>query len=445
MHQVLTAKLKLLTSSEQKEALKSVSLAYKDGLNYASKIAFENGKLSSAVKLQKLVYNDLRLLFGLGSQMACNIPRQVASTYKGLWTKVKQNSTHLKEGNTKKRYKGLDNPPKFVSRTCTLNYGRDFSFHKNQQVSIITLNKRTKIRYEGYSKHLEYLQSDNVKIGAAKIYYSKPTKTYYLLVSFEIPLEEITSNDIKTIVGVDVGQRYLAVTTTTDNQTQFFSGKQVLHKATRYQKARKRLQKKGTRSATRRLIALSGRERRLTSDVNHTLAKRIVTPNTLIGLENLTHIRERTKSKKKGKKASRKQKRANRNRAKWAFAELHSYIDYKAILNRSLATKVDAHYTSQMCTCCGYTSKENRPKKGLLFVCKQCGFTLHADLLGARNVTLRTLISRQDWEVTGRFSTVLDVSSDEAKTERLLRYSGLRWTADTIPNFNGAESLDEAT
>jgi predicted transposase len=111
MLQVLTTKLKLLASPEQKEALRAVSLAYRDGLNYASKIAFENNKLSSAAKLQKLVYNDLRLLFGLGSQMACNIPRQVASTYKGLWTKVKQNSQHLKEGLTKKRYKGLDKTP----------------------------------------------------------------------------------------------------------------------------------------------------------------------------------------------------------------------------------------------------------------------------------------------------------------------------------------------
>ncbi len=331
-----------------------------------------------------------------------------------------------------------------MSRTCTLNYGRDYSLSKNQQVSVITLNGRTKIRYEGYSKHLGFLKSDAGKMGAAKLYYSKSTKTYYLLVSFEINLKEISSADIKKIIGVDVGQRYLAVTTTTDNQTQFFSGKQVLHKATRYQKARKRLQKKGTRSATRRLVALSGRERRLTSDVNHTLAKCIVKPNSLIGLENLTHIRERTKPKKKGKKASKKQRKANKNKTKWAFAELHSYIEYKAVLNRSLATKVDAHYTSQMCTCCGYTSKENRPDKGLMFICKPCGFSLHADLLGARNVALRTLISRQEWEVTGRFSAVLDVSSDEAKTERLLRYSGLRWTTDAIPNFNVAESSDEA-
>lgn len=148
MLQILTAKLKLLATPKQNVALRAVSLAYRDGLNFASQVAFENNKLSSEIKLQKLVYNDLRVRFCLGSQMACNIPRQVAATYKGLWTKVKQNSQHIKEGHTQKRYKGLDNPPKFVSRTCTLNYGRDYSFHKNQQVSVITLNKRTKIKQD---------------------------------------------------------------------------------------------------------------------------------------------------------------------------------------------------------------------------------------------------------------------------------------------------------
>ena len=37
---------------------------------------------------------------------------------------------------------------------------------------------------------------------------------------------------------------------------------------------------------------------------------------------------------------------------------------------------------------CGHTCHENRPHKGLLFVCQVCHYTLHADLVGARNITL---------------------------------------------------------
>jgi putative transposase len=105
-------------------------------------------------------------------------------------------------------------------------------------------------------------------------------------------------------VGVDVGIRYLAVTSTTTGKCSFFSGKAMVPKANHYARLRKRLQKKGTRSATRRLVAISGRERRLKQDANHVVSKRIVEghPHSLIGLEDLTHIRERTK-RKKGKAA----------------------------------------------------------------------------------------------------------------------------------------------
>lgn len=432
MKQIITAKLKLSLSREQKQLMRKTSLAYRDALNYTSQVAFDNGKLSGAAKLQKLVYQNLRALFELPSQMACNVPRQVAATYKGLWTKVKQNNQDLTSGRTKKRYKGLDKPPLFVSRTCNLNFGRDYSWAKGQKVSIITLKGRIVVPYEGYDKHLELIRSGTAAVGAAKIWYASSTKTYYLLVSVELEIPDINPLAITRIMGVDVGRRYLAVTTDTRNQSQFHSGRTIIHKANRRQKAIKTLQRQGTRSATKRLVALSGRERRFIADTNHCLAKKIVTPDSLIGLEDLTHIRERTGPKKKGKKASIKLRRANRNQAKWSFAELHSFIDYKAVLVGSLAVKVDADYTSQGCCKCGHTSKENRPQKGLIFRCQVCKLELHADLLGARNVTLRTLVSRQDWEATGRISAVPDVSGCETKAERLKRFSELRWSLDAI-------------
>jgi Putative transposase DNA-binding domain len=71
--------------------------------------------------------------------------------------------------------------------------------------------------------------------------------------------------------------------------------------------------------------------------------------------------------------------------------------------------------------------------KGLLFVCQNCHYTLHADLVGARNITMRTLLNRQDWMSTGQLSVAPDVSSVEAKAARLSRYAELRWNLDTSP------------
>ncbi|MBD2304877.1 IS200/IS605 family element transposase accessory protein TnpB [Chroococcidiopsis sp. FACHB-1243] len=437
MLQVITAKLKLEASSEQKELLREVSLAYRDALNYTSQVNFDNGKSSNGTRIQKLVYRDLRAEFNLPSQMACNVPRQIGATYKGLLTKLKQNEEAIRTGKTLDRFKGLDEAPKFVSRTCNLNYLRDFTFKPNQQVSVITLQGRITVNYFGYNKHIQLIKS-GCKIGGAKIYYSKSSKTYYLLVSLELELSELEPVNYRRVVGVDVGRRFLAVTTDVQNQTQFFSGSETIHKANQYQRARKTLQRKGTRSATRRLKLVSGRERRFTADVNHKISKRIVTPCTLFGLEDLTHIRDRTKPKKKGKKASTKQRKANRKQAKWSFAELHTFIDYKAVFIRSLAIKVDANYTSIGCPKCGHVSNNNRPNKGLIFRCECCNFELHADLVGARNITLRTLLSRQDWERTGVLSVRPDASNGEASSERLLRYSELRWSSDTSPRYSEA-------
>lgn len=88
MLQVITAKLKLEASPKQKALLREVSLAYRDALNFTSQLNFENGKFSNGTKIQKLVYRDLRSRFKLPSQMACNVPRQVGATYKGLLTKL---------------------------------------------------------------------------------------------------------------------------------------------------------------------------------------------------------------------------------------------------------------------------------------------------------------------------------------------------------------------
>ena len=136
-----------------------------------------------------------------------------------------------------------------------------------------------------------------------------------------------------------------------------------------------------------------------------------------------------------GSAAQHKASPPHRHASKWAFAELHSYIAYKAALGGSMAIKVDAHYTSQACPKCGYTTKKNRPEKGLLFVCQRCQYTLHADLVGARNIALRTLLARQDWTSTGHLSVAPDASDEEAKAALRLRYAELRWSPDARPRL----------
>jgi len=113
----LTAKLKLLTTPDQCTALRVTQPAYRDALNYVSSYAFAHGKMSNQQRLQRDTYPHVHSQFGLPAQMACNVPRQVGATYKGLWTKAKKNAEARRLGYTKKRYKGWirTRPPDLVS------------------------------------------------------------------------------------------------------------------------------------------------------------------------------------------------------------------------------------------------------------------------------------------------------------------------------------------
>jgi len=168
MNVTLTAKLKLHTTPEQFQALRATQLAYRDALNYVSRYAYAHGKLSNKVGLQEGTYAEIRARYKIAAQMACSIPRQVGATYKTLWTKVKQNAAHRKAGHTKKRYKGLDKPPKYVSPTLTYQLGHDYSFKTESRVSILTLSGRVIVSYTAYSQHVALIQN-GAQIGAAKL------------------------------------------------------------------------------------------------------------------------------------------------------------------------------------------------------------------------------------------------------------------------------------
>lgn len=115
MKQIITAKLKLQTDPAQFQSLRATQLAYRDALNHVSRYSFEHGKMSNQIRLRDETYYEIRARYGLPAQMATNVPRQVGATYKTLWTRAKKHAERRKAGLTKKRYKGLDHPPKYVS------------------------------------------------------------------------------------------------------------------------------------------------------------------------------------------------------------------------------------------------------------------------------------------------------------------------------------------
>lgn len=126
---------------------------------------------------------------------------------------------------------------------------------------------------------------------------------------------------------------------------------------------------------------MSGREKRFMSDVNHCVSKHLAhTPSIgRIALENLTGIRR-----------NRCNKTTRKWLGQWAFHQLEFNIIYKAHQQGIEVALVDPAYTSQRCSTCGYTAKNNR-RKGT-FACRSCGFIANADVNAAINIRDKSLL-----------------------------------------------------
>ncbi|WP_067173093.1 zinc ribbon domain-containing protein [Microtetraspora niveoalba] len=70
------------------------------------------------------------------------------------------------------------------------------------------------------------------------------------------------------------------------------------------------------------------------------------------------------------------------------FAQLGSFITYKAQRCGVPVVHVDPAYTSKGCSACGHVDDRNRPDQAT-FACTSCGFAEHADVNAARNIAAR--------------------------------------------------------
>jgi putative transposase len=195
-------------------------------------------------------------------------------------------------------------------------------------------------------------------------------KNYYINIQMyqELPKKK---EEIK-VLGIDLGIKKVAVTS--DNN--FYNSKHLKNIKGKYQRLKRHLQSKGTKSAKRRLKKLSGKENRFVRDVNHCVSKKIVnTNNTVFALENLKNIRNNTRTYNK---------KLNRMIGNWSFGQLQSFIQYKAERQGKSIIYIKPNYTSQQCSKCGCIEKKNR--NGNVFKCVECGFQLDADLNASRNI-----------------------------------------------------------
>ena len=238
------------------------------------------------------------------------------------------------------------------------------------------VKKRIPLQVYGvpYQRILDALLQGRAKQGSLKLWRSRRGIWYALLsVSMEVPdLEQV-----RGWVGVDRGQRHLAVASTPEGMPLFLTFRVVRAARRHYAAKRRRLQKARKRRTVKRL---ERRESRFVQHVNHVISKAVVRFAQAYGcgirLEDLTGIRQRTRQRK----ATRTD--AGHNRDYWPYDDLATKITYKAALAGVPVETVPAAYTSKSCCRCGAVGLRERQS----FRCPRCGYRGHADHNASRNV-----------------------------------------------------------
>jgi|APCry1669189440_1035222.scaffolds.fasta_scaffold00135_30 putative transposase len=343
---IKTLKIKIITDDFQHRALWGTMNVFNQICNEISEIAFQN-KEYRPFHLHKIVYYDFKEKYNnYSSQLIIRTINCVSLSYK-------------MKGEKRQR------PTGFKKSSAVVYDDRVISF-KDNCVSIWTTEGRLKIPIHIYDKELFKYRKGQVDL----VYRSG---NWFLLCTVDIPNSE--QYVPRNCIGIDLGVKKIA--TSSDGES--YSGDTIENKRVQYSEHRRRLQKRGTRSAKRRIKNIGSKEARFRKDINHCISKKLVEKakgtNCALALEELKGINTRVTVRK-----------SQRNqRLSWSFYQLRSFIEYKALEQGVPIVIVPAPYTSQTCSACGHCEKKNR-KNQSEFICLDCGFAANADYNASLNI-----------------------------------------------------------
>lgn len=343
----------------QAAALAETSRQFTTAFNLFVALGWREG-VSNATKLHFLAYYPVRTaLPDLNSNLANTARAKAAEALRSAFTLRKD------PDRTVSQPRSGACPPRYNLHTYRVDW-------ESQTVRLSLVGGRQTIRFavpEYAAKYAGYPvdTADLIERDGA----------WWLHVVVTVPAPEVERTD--AAVGVDLGLNRPAVT----SNNRFLGQRRWKAVEGRYFKAVRALQQKGTKSAKRQLRKLKRRRARFRRDADHVLAKQIVAavePGAAIVLENLTGIRKRMKAKRRTQ--------TKRRMHAWPFASLKAKIEYKAEERGCMVVAVDPRHTSQACSRCGHTARNNRRSQSV-FSCRQCGYSLNADLNGARNIAAK--------------------------------------------------------
>ena len=200
---------------------------------------------------------------------------------------------------------------------------------------------------------------------------------FYMSIPFKVPETPLVNDNC---IGVDLGERRFAVT----SDGIMFNDKEYNARRRKLRYIKRCLQKKGTKSARKHKRKLSVTERNQSTDMCRRMANAIIgsTDSSIIILEDLSNIKQKTAKTKNGFK----KKNHNRRMAQVPFYKFKQILSYKALLHGKRVETVSPFMTSQTdCT----TGKKDGTRKNRRFYCSN-GTVLDADWNGAVNIAQKS-------------------------------------------------------
>lgn len=343
-----TLAVKLAPTPDQHAALLATMERFNAACDWLASVAFRK-RCANKVELQKLAYYEARATFGLASQLTIRAIGKTVDAYK--------------------RDKTIQ--PRFKPHGAIPYDQRIMSWRGIEAVSLLTLSGRVVVptRFGAYQR----ARLDRAR-GQADLVYRDGI--FFLFCTIDAP--EPTPMEAEDYLGIDMGIVNVAV----DSDGVVYSGAAVERNRRIFAHRRRNLQRKGTRSAKRKLKMLRRRQARYQADQNHSISKRVVAiakgTGRGIAVEDLSGIRDRL--------TVRRRQRARH--ANWAFAQLQSFLAYKTKAAGIPFVLVDPRNTSQTCPDCGHVARENRPAQDR-FLCTRCGLAGLPDAFAARVISAR--------------------------------------------------------
>ena len=257
-----------------------------------------------------------------------------------------------------------------MKEKCTMRYDVRTITLRGSQLTFSTCDKRVKTIISIPEFFTErYSPSEGWKFKGANIGIDRKRRVFVNLI-YECTDCDIVENDGK-IVGLDRGV-YNIVTT---SEGVHYGAEDVRRVKRKYNHVRSVLQK-----AKRRLVSISGCEKRFVHDQNHCISKKLANSDGDVSVYVLENLSSMNMLRLKGKS----NKTMRKWLSNWSYSDLEEKLTYKCKRNGIRVEFVDARYTSQKCSVCKTIDKASR--KGNRYTCRHCGNNMHADTNAAINI-----------------------------------------------------------